>query len=488
MKVDKLPGQSQILLFLSNLSLFLYYSMKLIRYTLFVFTCLPVLAQQPQNAIQRAQQRTFTMATLPQPGELLTLQQAVASGVEKNYQIQINRSQEEIARNNFTKGNAGYLPILTFNGNSNGGLQNFRQTFIDNIRPAQEGRGIFNRTSNLGINLNYTAFNGYARSTIFNQLQQLVRIGTINTRANVEATVASIATSYYDVIRQLQRLIAFSQALDISRERLELARANYEVGTRSKVDFLSAQVDYNTDSAALISQEQALRNAKILMNTLLVRDPLTEFAVRDTIIARSDLQLTPLQQSLSTNNPQLVAAVLNRSIADLNVRLANASQLPLVTAQTGYNYQFQDNQGGFGVATGRTRALTYNVVATIPIFNGYNLKRQIQNARVNTIIAQNQENDQRLQLQLAMSQTFQAYQTSLRLLSLEVQNNLLANQNVDIAYDRYRIGNSTFVEFRNVQRNAIDAQTRLIEAEYSAKAAEIELLRLSSTITQELGQ
>ncbi len=463
--------------------------MKLIRLILFVFVSFPALAQQQApNAIQRAQQRTFTMATLPQPGDLLTLQQAVEQAIEKNYQIQINRSQEQIARNNYTKGNAGYLPALTGNFTSNGGLQNFRQTFIDNIRPTQEARGIFNRTSNVGVNLNYTVFNGYARRSLYTQLQQLLQVSTVNTRANIEATVASVATGYYDVVRQLQRLIAFSQALDISRERLELARANYEVGARSRVDFLSAQVDYNVDSAALLSQEQSLRNAKILLNTLLVRDPQTEFSVRDSIIARPNLQLAPLQQSLTTNNPQLVAAVLNRTLADLNIALANAQQLPLITAQTGYNFQFIDNQGGFGIAKGRTNALTYSIAASIPIFNGYNLKRQIQNARVNTLIAQNQENDQRLQLQSAMLQTFQAYQNSLQLLNLEVQNNLLANQNVDIAYDRYRIGNSTFVEFRDVQRNAINAQTRLIEAEYNAKAAEIELLRLSSTITQELGQ
>ncbi|GAB2577222.1 TolC family protein [Spirosoma areae] len=454
------------------------------------FACLPfsAIAQHTPNAIQRAQQRTFTVATLPQAGELLTLQQAVSQSIEKNYQVQINKSQEEIARNNYTKGNAGYLPVLTGNAVSNGGLQNFRQTFIDNIRPAQEARGIFNRTSTVGVNLNYTVFNGYARRSLYAQLQQLLLISTVNTRANIEATMASVATSYYDVVRQLQRLIAFSQALDISRERLELARTNYEVGARSKVDFLSAQVDYNTDSAALLSQRLSLQNAKIFLNTLLIRDPLTEFAVRDTIIARPTLQLASLQQSLTTNNPQLAAAVLNRTVADLNIQLTNALQYPLITAQTGYNFQFVNNQGGFGVATGRTSALTYNVTASIPIFNGYNLKRQIQNARVNTIVAQNQENDQRLQLQSAMAQTYQTYSNSLSLLNLEVQNNLLANQNVDIAYDRYRIGNSTFVEFRDVQRNAINAQTRLIEAEYTAKAAEIELLRLSSTITQDLGQ
>ena len=462
--------------------------MKLNISILFSLLSFTAFAQQPQNAIQRVQQRTFTIATLPQPGEVLTLQQAIAQATEKNYQVQINQSQEQIARNNYTKGNAGYLPVLTGNATSSGGLQNLNQTFLDGLRPRQIINGIFNRTTNLGLNLNYTIFNGYARSATYYQLRQLVQISTVSTRANVEATVASVATGYFDVVRQLQRLIAFTQALDISRERLELARATYEVGTRSRVDFLSAQVDYNTDSAALLSQRQSLRDAKILLNTLLVRDPVTEFAVRDTILVRPNLQLSPLQQSLTTNNPQLVAAVLNRTLADVSIRLANAQQLPIVTGQAGYNYQFINNQGGFGVRTARNSGLTYLFQATIPIFNGYNLKRQIQNARINTLIAQNQENDQRLQLQSALTQTYQLYENSLALLNLEVQNNKLANQNVDIAYDRYRIGNSTFVEFRDVQRNAINAQIRLIEAEYNAKAAEIELLRLSSTITQELIQ
>jgi len=462
-------------------------SMKLNYWILLLFVSLHGYAQDAPNAIKRAQLRTPTVATLPQTGQLLTLTDAIKQAVEQNYQVQINRSQETISRNNYTKGNAGYLPSLTFNGTSNGGVQNSIQTYLQNLSPDRVIRGAFNRTSNLGLNINYVIYNGYARSALYNQLDQLLKVSSVTTRATIESTIASIATSYYDVVRQLQQFIAFKQALDISRERLELARANYEVGTRSKVDYLSAQVDYNVDSAALLSQEQALANAKIVMNRLLVREPLTEFTIRDTIIARTDLTLAPLQQSLNANNPLLAAAVLNRTLADIDVRLVNAQQLPLIAAQTGYNYQLVDNQGGFGIRTARTSALTYNLTATIPIFDGYNLKRQIQNARVNTIIAQQQEADQRLQLQSALAQTYQVYANSLRLLNLEVLNNELANQNVDIAYDRYRIGNSTFVEFRDVQRNAINAQTRLIQAEYNAKAAEIELFRLSSTITQELG-
>lgn len=465
--------------------------MKLGSCLLFLLLPTALVAQQTDNAdnaVQRARQRAFTVATIPQTGDPITLAQAASQAIETNYQIRINRSQEQIARNNFTRGNAGYLPSLTGNLNSNGGLQSFYQTYLDGLRPPQEANGIFNRTTNLGVNINYTVFNGYARSATYNQLQQLLKLASVTTRANAEATLASVATTYYDVIRQLQRLIAFSQALDVSRERLELARATYEVGTRSKVDFLSAQVDYNADSAAVIQQEQFLRDAKVTLNTLLVRDPQTEFAVRDTILVNTNLQFQALEESLASNNPLLATAVLNRTITDIGIRLANAQQLPLVTAQTGYNYQFVDNQGGFGIRTGRTSALTYLLTATIPIFNGFNLKRQIQNAKINTIIARDQESNQRLQLQTALTQTYQLYRNSLKLLNLEVLNNQLANQNVDIAYDRYRIGNSTFVEFRDVQRTLIDAQTRLIDAEYNAKAAEIELLRLSSTISQALIQ
>jgi outer membrane protein TolC len=70
------------------------------------------------------------------------------------------------------------------------------------------------------------------------------------------------------------------------------------------------------------------------------------------------------------------------------------------------------------------------------------------------------------------------------LLNVEVQNYKIALENIDIAYDRYRVGNSTPVEFRDVQRNSVAALARLFDAEFNAKSAEIELLRLSSSISQ----
>ena len=466
--------------------------MKLSSWILFTCFSFSAFAQQIPNATQPAQtpvQRALRNATIVQQGETVTLADAIQTALAQNYQIKITQAQQQIALYNNTLGNAGVLPTLFGNLNNNNSNQHLRQTYLVPTTSPTDRPGVISKNTTTSLNFNWTIFNGFATFYVLDQLKELVRISEVNTRANIEATLASVSTAYYGVVRQLQRLLAVRQALDISQYRLDLARTNYEVGSFSKVDYLTAQVDYNVDSAALIAQQLALSNAKILLNTLLVRDPATEFAVRDTILVRSDLVLERLRESLINNNPLLAAAVLNRRVADLNIKLAKAQQLPTINLLSGYAYTTTNNQGGnTTVATARNNGLTYGVQASVPIFNGFNQRRLNQVAAANALAAEYQANNQQVQLDLALMQTFQQYKTNLQLLSLEIQNYKITTQNVDIAYDRYRLGTLTAVGFRDVQRNLLDAQLRLIDAEYNAKTAEIELLRLSSTITQELGR
>lgn len=455
------------------------------RFFVTIFFSLSVsLAVAQQKPFQSPVQRAFRNAVVIQQGDQLQLSDAIATALARSYQIKGLQTQEQIARNERIPANAGFYPIVTANVNTNGGLQNINQTFVDNRVPKQILNSVPTRTTTAGASLTWLAFNGFANFAAYERFGELVRLSEVNTRASVEQTIADVATAYYDVVRQLQQLLSFRQALDISRDRRELAKANYEVGTRSKVDYLTAQVDYNADSVTLLTQEQSMRSAKILLNTLLVRDPLTEFAVRDTILVTPSLNIDEIRQRMAGNNPLLAAAALNRRVADLNIRLARAQRQPTVNLQTGYNFTFIDNQGGNGVATGRNRGLTYSVQASIPIFTGGNLRRLEANARANALAVEYQQANQQVALDQAVAQTFTQYKNSLALLNVEAQNYKIALENIDIAYDRYRLGSSTPVEFRDIQRNAIAAQARLFDAEFNAKAAEIELLRLSSSISQ----
>lgn len=429
------------------------------------------------------------LLTRAQP--VLTLEQAIRTALENNYQIKIAQSQVQLAENDNRYRNAGFLPIIAGNAqknfNHNSQFQAFFPDVNGNTRPDIRLSGVPSNNSTAGVNAVWTIFDGFGMFIARDRLAELVKSGEANAQVTVETTVANVSAAYYDVIRQQERVNALRDALDsISAERVRLARDRFEVGQGAKVDYLSAQVDYNTDKAALITQEQALQNAKIALNALLVRDRTTDFVVADTITYRRDINLEALREQARRQNPALLAAALNRRIAALDVEAQKAALYPVVDVLGGYNYSANNNlaPAGFGPRQSRNGSLTYGLRATIPILNGFNQRRLIQNAKINQIITEQQEADLLVQIDAALEQTFVNYRNSLRLVDVETQNLSIARQNVDIALERYRIGVATPLELREAQRNAVAVETRLIEAEFNTKVAEIELMRLSSAIVE----
>ncbi|TAF96010.1 MAG: TolC family protein [Cytophagia bacterium] len=420
--------------------------------------------------------------------EKLSLDNAIAIALEKSFGVKIAKSREEINRNDNTRGNAGMLPVVTGAAQQNFTNNNVNQTFFSigaTTREPLVQSGINNRNNNASLTAVWTVFDGLGMYATAQRLREIESLGKTNVEINIENTVAEVCNAYYDIIRQKQRLKALKNALDISGVRRELAKANYEAGATSKVEYLAAQVDFNSDQAALVAQQQNLQNAKVNLNALLVRDFNLDFAVPDTILVRQDLAIDKLRNNLNSQNPNLIAARQSQNIASIAEKETRAARYPRVDLLAGYNYFTANNEAGFGAKSTKTGQLSYGARLAVPIYDGYNQRRREQNAKVNTRIAEYQEADLRNQLQSILERTFNAYQNSLELLKLEEQNLKIARQNVEIAFDRYKVGNSTPIEFREAQRNAVAAESRTIEAAFNIKLAEIELLRLSSSIVEE---
>ncbi|TAE41407.1 MAG: TolC family protein [Runella slithyformis] len=420
--------------------------------------------------------------------EKLSLDNAIAIALEKSFGVKIAKSREEINRNDNTRGNAGMLPVVTGAAQQNFTNNNVNQTFFSigaTTREPLVQSGINNRNNNASLTAVWTVFDGLGMYATAQRLREIESLGKTNVEINIENTVAEVCNAYYDIIRQKQRLKALKNALDISGVRRELAKANYKAGATSKVEYLAAQVDFNSDQAALVAQQQNLQNAKVNLNALLVRDFNLDFAVPDTILVRQDLAIDKLRNNLNSQNPNLIAARQSQNIASIAEKETRAARYPRVDLLAGYNYFTANNEAGFGAKSTKTGQLSYGARLAVPIYDGYNQRRREQNAKVNTRIAEYQEADLRNQLQSILERTFNAYQNSLELLKLEEQNLKIARQNVEIAFDRYKVGNSTPIEFREAQRNAVAAESRTIEAAFNIKLAEIELLRLSSSIVEE---
>ncbi|WP_247231868.1 TolC family protein [Telluribacter sp. SYSU D00476] len=427
----------------------------------------------------------FVVATQVKAQERLTLEKAIAIALENNYSIKIAERRIDIAENENTLGNAGFLPVVSAVAQKNYTSSHLRQEFFNELQPPLNRRGVNNNNSAIGPTLSWTIFDGMGMFVAAERLQQLEEAGRTNAKITIENTVADVSSAYYQIVREIQRVRALQNALGISADRLGLAKANYEVGAGSRVDYINAQVDYNGDTAAYIAQVQVYKNAKINLNTLLARDPLNDFTVADSIYLQSNISIDQLRQSMLNQNPNLVFAAQQRRLAQLDIRALTAQMYPQVDLVGGYGYNTTNNQAGFGVRSARNDIWSYGARVSVNIFDGFNQRRRIQSAKINVLINEDQEASLRMDLVGALQRTYNNHQNSLQLVALEEENFRIARQNVDIAFERYRVGNATAYEFREVQRNTVAAETRLIEAKFNAKLAEIELFRLSSTILQD---
>lgn len=421
------------------------------------------------------------MSGLPvvaQNTDTLRLSEAIQMGLEKNYSIQIATNNKNIADNNYTLGNAGFLPTLDAIASQNYEVQDSRQLFDREINPEQIVNGARSNSFSASALLEWTVFDGTRMFITYDKLAELQQASAIEAQINIENTVADISAAYYSVILEQARVNVLQNSVDLSRERLRLARTKYEVGNTSRLEYLAAQVDYNADTSALIQQKEQLYNTKVDLNTFLIREPDTDFAVPNQIDANMDLSIGELREKALSSNPNLLLVRRNQHISYLEMRELEAERWPEILVNLGYGYNTSVRQAGF-VLESRANGVNYGVAARLNIFNGFNKNRQIQNARILTENRELELKDVTQQLRADLEKIFTNYTNSIILLDLESENLEIARENARIALERYRLGNSNALELREAQINAVQAESRLIDAIYSTKIAEIELLRLS---------
>ncbi len=90
--------------------------------------------------------------------------------------------------------------------------------------------------------------------------------------------------------------------------------------------------------------------------------------------------------------------------------------------------------------------------------------------------------DARNQLAGLIREKYDTFQKHLELVALEQENVIAARQNLQLQQDRFEIGATTSLEFRDAQVNLIRAQTELIVARYQARITRLEIEQLTGRL------
>ena len=423
-------------------------------------------------------QETPAACEAPAP---LTLRKCLEIGLEQNYDVRIVRNEERISDNDATAGNAGMLPEIGLSAGYSGTLDNDRTTTPRDGDAVSES-GIYDQTASVGLAVNWTLFDGFRIRTNYKRLKEMQQMGALKTRITIEDFMASLTAEYYNYIQQTLRLQNFRYAVGLSRERLRITEARVQVGNFSRLDLLQARVDFNADSSKYMSQHELVTASRIRINELLANENLDEkLCIRDTLIrVNSTLEWDALLEKTLSANASLLMAEHDNTLAELDLKTVQARNYPYVNLTTGYGY----SHNRYGSGTNRSRGtlgLNAGVQVGFTIFDG-NRRREQRNARIGIDNARLTRQRLEQSLRADLSNFWQAYRNNLEVILLEEENLIAAKENYEIAMERYLLGDLPGIEMREAQKSLLDAEERILTAQYNTKLCEISLQQISGNV------
>ncbi|EMR01596.1 TolC family protein [Cesiribacter andamanensis] len=413
-------------------------------------------------------------------------EEALRLALEQNIGRQISDENVSISRQNYTRGNAGFLPRVTAAGAKNWSVNNENLEIFGGDRIIETSRrGARSNNLNAGVTANWTVFDGLGMFYAYERLRLQYDASRQLNLNFVNGLAADVLQAYYRHTLQQQQVAVWESTLELSEQRLRLAKDRYEVGRSSKQEYLSALVDYNADRAALLAQQEALLNARHALNRLLGQQPARPLTTADTLTADSSLIASLMEPQPFTQNPELRAAEYQAAALQEFIKEQRSQIWPSINFNAGYNFATINNQVGnllFRQASG----FTYGISGTWLLFDGLNTRRTTQVARIQARIAELDRQQLELDLSSEQADATAAYRNSWQRVALEQENVEYARQNASIALDRYQLGVTTSLELRVAQQNAQQAELRLLNAVFELKLAEIDLLRITGQLANGL--
>jgi outer membrane protein, adhesin transport system len=411
------------------------------------------------------------------------LDEFISEGLENNYSLKITRNRQAILENNVTPGNAGFLPVLDLSTRHSGNVTGTTQNFRDGGTASTSG--IYNTSTNAGLDLRWNLFSGFRVQTTYSRLEELRAQGELFTRLSIEQFIARTTSEYYNFIRQSGLMANLEYSVSLSRERFRIDQERYNIGSGSRLQMLQSRVFLNADSSRYARQQEVVRSSLIRLNELIgAHDFEVLISVADTVIlVNKDLLLEDLMVSMLDNNTSLMISSGEQAIADLDKRLIESRTYPFVSFNTGYGYTFNTFQAGT-LQNQQSMGMNYGITVGINLFDGFNRRREISNALIEI-------DNRELAFQRTLQEVnadlvtiFRTYENNLRLLEMEYENLETARENMEIAFERYRLGALSGIELREVQVSLLDAEERLLAIQYQTKLAEISLLQISGRIME----
>ena len=405
----------------------------------------------------------------------VTLKSAIDTTLNNSFDIQIAGNNLEISKINNTYGVAGGLPSVNASVSDNQSITNVNQKLNSGVeikKPSASGNTL-NSSATVGMIL----FNGLKVKATKGRLSYLQQQSELQLNIQIQNTIATVMAKYYDIVRQQEYLKIIQSSLDVSQKKLDIVTERKNVGMANDADYLQALIDVNTAQQNLKNQQLVVEQTKTDLLQIMSQKQFYPFLVNDSIVVDKSIELNAITSYLS-QNPQYLAAEQQIRINEQVVKEVAALRYPSLRLNTGYNVNRSQNSAGLTLLN-QSYGPSAGLTMQIPIYNGNAYKVQKETAEFNVDNAKLQQESLLNTLTSGAVKTYQSYSTTLQQLDAQKNTIELSGKLIKVVLQRFQVNQATILDVKAAQASYENTGYQLINLNYAAKIAEIELKRLT---------
>lgn len=405
------------------------------------------------------------LAPLAARAEKYDLEKSLQVALEKSTQVGIAVENLSSARSDVLRSYGGVMPNfgITARGGHNWAGPTTGVVF-DSQGRAIKPSGFDYPSYSFGMNSQINLWDWMATYANIHRAKSSAQAAANDLEYNRDLVKALVIREYYDLVRQKKLREVQETDLDAKKRNLDQVEAFYNIGSRTKADFLQARVDMSNSELLLITRKnaEALAEANFKSTLYLPQDAPVE--IDESIeVTPSPVNMDEEVQYMFGHRSDLLASANRVEAAEANLSAVDKGRWPTLGA--GFSYGWNDrNFPSDGAVFKRDYVWSLGVFLDWNVFDRFQTKANIQDARARRRISEYDLQQAKINAVLDLKQIMLNLDQASQRLSLADETVNAAQENQRLAEERYRVGAGTILETIQSNSSLVAAQAQLIDA------------------------
>jgi outer membrane protein len=328
------------------------------------------------------------------------------------------------------------------------------------------------------LNAGYDIFSGGRRLAELRLAGAELTAADASFRAQRFTTILQTTRAFYEAAAAAEVLGASEQRLARARQQASFAETRLELGTATRSDALRAELEVGNAELATLEASANLRRAELELGRRVgVEGGVKPVAAALPVTAPP---LPPTEELIARalgSSPAVIAAEATLRSREAARFASRTAYLPTVRVQGGYDwfsFDFPPQQRSWNV----------RMIASLPVFNGFQREAAIQRAASSARIAEARARDAAHQARVSVESAAQDVTTAERRVTISARAVELAREDLRVQEERYQINATTILELQASQIALVDAE---IASARARQALGVAVAQLEAVLGERVG-